>query len=529
MILVYLIVILMAAGLLAWIPGKRSPLFPRWVSLVAILIDFIIVLVIWFSNGTDTGKSWLIEYSTTWIPRFGISLHLALDGLSLLLLLLTFFIGIIAVLISWKEITLNTGFFHFNILWILSGITGVFLSMDLFLFYFFWEVMLVPMYFLIGIWGHDNRIYASFKFFIFTQASGLLMFLAILGLYLVHGGNTGTYTFDYQQLLNTPMGFTMELLLMGGFLAAFLVKLPVVPFHSWLPDAHSEAPTAGSVILASLMLKTGAYGLLRFVVPFFPNASAAFAPAGMILGVTGILYGAKLAFSQTDLKRLVAYTSINHMGFIVLGVFAFNELAYQGVVMQIIAHGISTGALFVISGQLYERMHTRDLHKMGGLWDQIPVMGGIGLIFVMASLGLPGLGNFIAEFLTLAGVFKSSILFACLAGTGLIAGTIYALRIMQKVFYGKQNSEIRIKDISVRESIVLGAMVIVIFYLGIYPRPVIQTARPAIIKSLNIREQPEQAQRDKTEDISFSEAIREIRLSKKINNHTTKITYNNKK
>ena len=357
----------------------------------------------------------LTEFSGNWIPFFGIQLHLALDGLSLLLLILTYFIGILAILISWREITYKTGFFHFNILWILAGITGVFLSMDLFLFYFFWEVMLIPMYFLIGIWGHENRIYASYKFFIFTQASGLLMFIAIIALYLIHGHNTGLYTFDYQELIGTDMTPRAEMLIMGGFLAAFLVKLPVVPFHSWLPDAHTEAPTAGSLILASLMLKTGAYGLLRFVVPLFPHASEAFAPAGMILGVAGILYGAVLAFAQTDLKRLVAYTSVNHMGFIVLGVFAFNEMAYQGVVMQMIAHGISTGALFIISGQLYERLHTRDLRKMGGLWEQVPAMGAIGLVFVMASLGLPGLGNFIAEFLTLTGVFRVNVL-VCLPG-----------------------------------------------------------------------------------------------------------------
>ena len=248
----------MAGGIIAWITGKWSPILSRYISLVTVFIDFIIVLMIYFKQGINSDKTWMIEYNTDWIPRFGINLHLALDGLSLLLLLLTFFIGIIAVLISWKEIKINTGFFHFNILWILSGITGVFLSMDLFLFYFFWEVMLIPMYFLIGIWGHENRIYASYKFFIFTQASGLLMFLAILGLYLVHGSNTGTYTFDYQQLLGTQMGATLEMLLMCGFLAAFLVKLPVVPFHSCLPDAHSEAPAAGSLILAALMRKTAA-------------------------------------------------------------------------------------------------------------------------------------------------------------------------------------------------------------------------------------------------------------------------------
>jgi NADH-quinone oxidoreductase subunit M len=483
MILVLLIIILMAGGVISWLAGKTNPGISRYVSLISVILDLFLAVSL-YTRDIDPRHIWMIEYVRTWIPLFGIQLHLALDGLSLLLLILTYFIGILAVLISWKEISYRTGFFHFNIMFILAGITGVFLSMDLFLFYFFWEVMLIPMYFLIGIWGHENRIYASYKFFIFTQASGLLMFIAIIALYLIHGHNTGLYTFDYHDLIGTSMTPKAEMLIMGGFLAAFLVKLPVVPFHSWLPDAHTEAPTAGSLILASLMLKTGAYGLLRFVIPLFPHASEVFAPAGMILGVAGILYGAILAFAQTDLKRLVAYTSVNHMGFIVLGVFAFNEMAYQGVVMQMIAHGISTGALFIISGQLYERIHTRDLGKMGGLWEQVPVMGAIGLIFVMASLGLPGLGNFIAEFLTLTGVFKVNVLFACLASIGLVFATLYSIRIMQRVFYGKRNSDKPLRDLSIRESFTLGVMVIVIFYLGFFPQTVINTARPAILKTL---------------------------------------------
>ncbi len=484
MILVYLILVLMAGGVIAWLAGKNNPGVSRYVSLVSVTIDLLLILTV-YGRDYNPQSGWITEYVSSWIPLFGIRLHLALDGLSLLLLILTYFIGILAILISWREITYKTGFFHFNIMWILAGITGVFLSMDLFLFYFFWEVMLIPMYFLIGIWGHEKRIYASYKFFIFTQASGLLMFIAIIALYLIHGQNTGIYTFDYQELLGTEMKPGAEMLIMLGFLAAFLVKLPVVPFHSWLPDAHTEAPTAGSLILASLMLKTGAYGLLRFVVPLFPHAAEAFAPAGMILGVAGILYGAILAFAQTDLKRLVAYTSVNHMGFIVLGVFAFNEMAYQGVVMQMIAHGISTGALFIMAGQLYERIHTRDLRKMGGLWEQAPAMGATGLVFVMASLGLPGLGNFVAEFLTLTGVFKANVLFACLASIGLVVATMYSIRIMQRVFYGKRNSDTPMKDLSLRESFTLGAMVIVIVYLGFFPQPVINTARPAIMKTLN--------------------------------------------
>ncbi len=298
MILVYLIAILLTGAFLAWIAGVWNPVWSRIISLVALTIDLILIIGCALQPVSPDNK-WLIDLKLNWIPQFGISLHLALDGLSLLMLILTFFLGIISVIISWKEINSKVGFFHFNLLMILAGIIGVFLTLDLFLFYFFWELMLVPMYFLIGIWGHENRTAASNKFFLYTQASGLLMFISILALYFVHGHSTGLYTFDYMLLLGTKMPASTGLLIMSGFLAAFLVKLPVVPLHNWLPDAHTEAPTAGSLILAALLLKTGAYGLLRFIVPLFPSASVTFAPIGMLLGVIGILYGAKLAFAQT--------------------------------------------------------------------------------------------------------------------------------------------------------------------------------------------------------------------------------------
>ena len=484
MILIYLIVILLAGAFLASVTGKRNHIWPRIISLTALSVDLTLIILLALQS-VPTGKDWLIDFKLGWIPAFGISLHLALDGLSLVMLILTFFLGIISVIISWNEIDTKVGFFHFNLLLILAGITGVFLSLDLFLFYFFWELMLVPMYFLIGIWGHENRTAASNKFFLYTQASGLLMFIAIIALYFVHGHLTGHYTFDYLQLLGTEMPVSTAFPIMLGFLAAFLVKLPVVPLHNWLPDAHTEAPTAGSLILAALLLKTGAYGLLRFIVPLFPNESMTFAPVGMLLGVAGILYGAKLAFAQTDLKRLVAYTSVSHMGFVILGVFSFNELAYQGVVIQMIAHGISTGALFILVGQLHERIHTRDINKMGGLWEKVPVMGAIGLLFSMASLGLPGLGNFIAELLILIGAFKANILMSCLASLGLIAATIYSLRIVQKVFLGQANTDWKMDDLSVREKLVSASLVIAILLLGLFPQPVLNTAKPAILKTLN--------------------------------------------
>jgi len=489
MILLLLILVLLVGGILAWITGKWNDLLPRIISVAALSVDLILLILIWLIRPAIVNEIWWIDFVTPWIPTFGISMHLAIDGLSMLLLLLTMFIGLVSVVISWKEIREKTGFFHFNILWILSGITGVFLSMDMFLFYFFWELMLVPMYFLISIWGHENRVYASYKFFIYTQASGLLMFLSILALYFIHGRQTGIYTFDYILLVGTSMAPGIAFLLMLGFLAAFLVKLPVVPLHNWLPDAHTEAPTAGSVILAGLLLKTGAYGLIRFVLPLFPGASVSFAPVGMILGIIGILYGAKLAFAQTDLKRLVAYTSVSHMGFVILGVYAFNEIALQGVIIQMIAHALSTGALFILVGQLYERIHTRDLMKMGGLWQQVPVMGAMGLLFAMASLGLPGLGNFVAEFLILAGTFKSSILMTSLACTGLVAATVYSLRIVQKVFLGKTGSDWKIKDLTVREKFITACLVIAIIYLGLFPQKILDTGKPSVLKTLDPIEQ----------------------------------------
>ena len=484
MIIIWIILILIITGLAAWYSGKFNENLPRWISLIGLLIDFIIILIFWLSEpitiNLTSNDNWLVRFNSEWIPQFGISLNFALDGLSLILVVLTIFLGILSVLTSWTEIKDRIGFFHFNLLWILAGIVGVFTSLDLFLFYFFWELMLVPMYFLIGIWGHEKRIYAAYKFFIFTQASGLLMLLSILGLYFIHGNQTGIYTFNYFELLLTQLPSGMEWLLMFGFLIAFAVKLPLVPVHNWLPDAHTQAPTAGSVILAGLLLKTGAYGLLRFVLPLFPNVSIEFAPYAMFLGVIGILYGAKLAFAQNDFKRLVAYSSVNHMGFVMLGVYSFNVLAYQGAVFEMITHAISTSALFIIVGLLSDRLHTRNLDEMGGLWEQVPKMGGIAMVFVMASLGLPGLGNFIAEFLVLAGSFQASVLWSVLGSLGLIASAIYALRIMQKVWHERKAKEWKIKDYIPRELIILGSLILVIVWLGLFPQKIFSTISSSI-------------------------------------------------
>jgi NADH-quinone oxidoreductase subunit M len=479
--LAWLIVIPLVGGVLAWLAEYQSRWpHPRQIALSTLAIELILILGLWLFLDTGNQGAWLTSFRWDWIPRFGISFHLALDGVSLLLIALTAALGIIAVTSAWVEITHRVGFFYFNLLVTLAGVVGVFLALDLFLFFVFWEAMLVPMYFIISIWGHENRTYAAIKFFIFTQGSGLFMLVAILALVFVHHAGSGTWSFDYFDLLNASIGSTSALWLMLGFFIAFVVKLPAVPFHTWLADAHTEAPTAGSVILAGVLLKTGAYGLLRFVVPLFPQAAASFAPFAMILGVVGILYGAILAFAQDDFKRLVAYSSISHMGFVLLGVFAWNTWALQGAVMQMIAHGISTAALFMLAGIMQERLHTRDMRQMGGLWAIAPRMGAMVLFFAIASLGLPGLANFVGEFLVLLGAYQVNIVLTVLAVLGIITAAAYALILVQRSFHGEPRQGAVIADLCARELAAMSAMIVFAVLLGLYPRWALDTAAPAL-------------------------------------------------
>jgi NADH-quinone oxidoreductase subunit M len=484
MILLWLILIPIAAGILAWITARSSDRTPRFICLAAMIVDLCLGVFIWVSHPfrmtTEPSARWTEEVSWNWIPQFGIRFHLALDGLSLVLLLLTFLLGIMAVLTSWTEIRRHTGFFHFNLMWVLAGVTGVFLAVDLFLFYLFWELMLVPMYFLIAIWGHERRIYASVKFFLFTQLSGLLMLAAILGLAIVHQRATGAWSFDYQSLINLTIAPNIARWLMLGFVVAFAVKLPAFPVHTWLPDAHTEAPTAGSLVLAGLLLKTGAYGLIRFVLPIFPDEVRNVSPLFMTLGVAGILYGAILALGQNDLKRLVAYTSVSHMGFVLLGIFAGSSIALQGTVIQMVSHGISTGALFILAGALQERMHTREMSQMGGLWDSAPVLSGAGLAFVMASAGLPGLGDFVGEFLVLLGTYRTSPLLTALAALGIVASALYGLRLLRNTFYGPNKHGWQLHDLHAREWFIVAPMLICLLWIGLYPQPFLNTFRPVL-------------------------------------------------
>ncbi|MCD6374119.1 MAG: NADH-quinone oxidoreductase subunit M [Caldisericaceae bacterium] len=510
MTLTFLFAWLILGGLLAWLAGRWNKEAPRWISLGFMIVHLIVSVRLWISFLTNKGLTlaqgeWFLMEKSPWIPQWGIQYFLAVDGLSILLIVLTSFLGLLAVACSWKGIQERVGFFFFNLLWILAGISGVFMALDLFLFYFFWEIMLIPLYFLIGIWGHSNRIYATIKFFIFTQASGLFMLISILALYFIHGSQTGHYTFDYVELLGTQVSPKIAFWLMLGFFLGFGVKLPAVPVHTWLPDAHTEAPTAGSVVLAGLVLKAGAYGFIRFLMPLFPQAGKEFAMVAMILGIIGIIYAAMVAFAQNDLKRLVAYTSVSHMGFVLLGVFAWNQLALQGAVMIILSHGLSTGALFILVGDIYDRLHTRDMDKLGGLWSVTPRLGGFGMVFALASLGLPGLANFVGEFLVLLGVYQVSVPIAALATLGFIASTIYSLWMIQKTFFGKNVNEWKMPDATPREISIYAALVVALLWLGLFPNTVLRTSRQALKNLQQITSQYFQGSKEATTNPSVEE------------------------
>ena len=478
-----LILLPILAAPFAWMGQQWSRHAPRWIALAALSVDCLLTLFLWsqdLSVQASGHGSWLVESRISWIPRWGISLHLGLDGLSVILILLTAFIGVVAIIASWTEIQSRVGLFHCNVLLALGGVIGVFLAIDLFLFFFFWELMLVPMYLLIIIWGHTQRRHASFKFFLFTQAGSLVLLVGIITLAFLHQQATGRPSFDYADLMGLTLSSEMARWLMLAFLIGFLVKLPALPFHTWLPDTYTEAPTGASIILAGILAKTGAYGLLRFTIPLFPEAMSEFAPIAMGLGAIGILYGALLACSQTDIKRLVAYSSISHMGFILLGAFAGTELALQGAVMQMVAHGLSTGALFMLAGALQERYQTREMGRMGGLWGVAPRCATMALFFACASLGLPGMANFIGEFLVLFGSYATQPIMTILASLGMVMAAIYSLGMMQRIFFGQQRDTRMAPDLS---NIAFGTLLLIAglqVLLGLYPRTVLATAKPVM-------------------------------------------------
>jgi len=425
-----------------------------------------------FSRFDASSADYQFEEMARWIPTLGASYHLGIDGISLLLVLLTTFITPLALASAWRAIEERSKEFVITLLVLETGMIGVFVSLDLFLFYVFWEAMLIPMYFIIGIWGGAERIYAAVKFVLYTLVGSVLMLIAILALYYQHGAVTGLFTFDLPTLARwvMPAGPAQSLMFLA-FALAFAIKVPVFPFHTWLPDAHVEAPTAGSVILAGVLLKMGTYGFLRFCLPLFPDASLTFGPLVFALAVIGIVYGAWVSTVQPDLKKLVAYSSVSHLGFVMLGIFTLNVQGLMGGVIQMINHGLSTGALFLMVGMIYERRHTRLITEFGGLWKVIPAFSALFLVVTLSSLGLPGLNGFVGEFLILLGAFQVNPWLAAVAATGMIFAAVYLLWMYQRVIFGDVTQEANesLRDLAPREWAVLVPVVLLIVWIGVYP------------------------------------------------------------
>ncbi len=466
---------------LAFIPATRTDLI-RGVALITTFITFGLSLVMWAQfNAAD--PNFQLQVNVPWVQLGGVTAlnyHLALDGISLWLVLLTTFLMPIAVASTWHAVEERLREFMMLFLLLEVGMVGVFLAADLFLFYIFWEFTLIPMYFLIGLWGGARRVYAAVKFFLFTLAGSLLMLVAMLWLGFTQG------TFSIPNLLAQGVPAEAQPWLFGAFALAFAIKVPVFPLHTWLPDAHVEAPTAGSVILAGVLLKMGTYGLLRFNIGLFPEAALTFAPLMAGLGVIGIVYGAAASFAQTDAKKLVAYSSVSHLGFVVLGLFSLNPLGVQGALLQMVNHGLSTGALFLLVGMVYERRHTRELAEFGGLWKVMPVGGALMLFTALASAGLPGLNGFVGEFTILLGAWQFNPLMAVFAALGVILAAIYMLWLFFRMFLGPLTNPHNqtLTDLDGREIALLTPLMALMLLVGLAPTPFFEAMRPAVERLL---------------------------------------------
>jgi NADH-quinone oxidoreductase subunit M len=453
----------------------RSAEAVRWGALVTTLVTLVASLPLW--TGFDRGShAFQFVERVDWIPTFNIEYSVGVDGISLLLVLLTTCLSPIVVLCSWQSIDKRVKEFMTSLLLMETGMLGVFVALDFVLFYVFWEAMLIPMYLIIGVWGGPNRIYAAIKFFLYTLAGSLLLLVAMIALYFAGG-----HTFSIPALMGQPYSAAFQFWVFLAFFAAFAVKVPMFPFHTWLPDAHVEAPTAGSVILASVLLKMGGYGFIRFCLPMLPNASALFTPFMLVLSVVAIIYGAYMALAQADLKKLIAYSSVSHMGFVTLGIFAFTAQGIEGAMLQMINHGITTGALFLCVGMVYDRTHSRQIADYGGLAKTMPIYATLLVIFSLSSLGLPGTNSFVGEFLVLLGAFITRPVYAVLASLGIILAAVYMLWMVQRVVFGEANPKnAGHPDLSPRELVTAIPLVIAVFWFGLYPAPLLDVLHASV-------------------------------------------------
>ncbi len=465
---------LVGALLMLFAPRSWDNFHRVWGNLFGLAGIVVALPLIWWFQPNSPQRYQFTE-SVDWIPSVGAKYTLGIDGISFLLVMLTVALGFISILSAWNAIQPRKKEFYLLFLILQTGMLGVFMSLDFFLFYVFWEITLVPMYFLIGIWGSERRLYAAIKFFLYTLAGSVLMLLAILGMYFKYHEMSGVYTFDVQTLMTGTALFPLALQkwLFWGLFFAFAIKVPMFPFHTWLPDAHTEAPTAGSVILAGVLLKMGAYGFLRFSIPMFPAAARSAVPLIVLLSLIGIVYGALVCLMQKDMKRLIAYSSVSHMGFVTLGLFALTPMGISGSVLQQINHGISTGALFLIVGVLYERRHTRLISEFGGLSTPMPSFAAIYMIITLSSLGLPLLNGFIGEFTILRGVFEVNKMWAVWGVLGIVLGAAYLLWLYQRVMFGQVTNpaNANLPDLNLREYVTLVPLVLWAFWIGLYPKP----------------------------------------------------------
>jgi NADH-quinone oxidoreductase subunit M len=444
----------------------------KWIALGTAFATFLVSLPLyWAFDPAQT--AFQFGENVPWIPAWGVAYRLGLDGITLFLVLLTTLLTMLSVAGAWRQIEHHAREFMISLLLLEVGMLGVFVSLDVFLFFVFWEVMLFPMYFLIGVWGSDRRLYAAIKFVVYTMAASALMLVAILALYVAHYRATGELSFAIEDWWQLSIGLPAQYWLFGAFALAFAVKVPMWPFHTWLPDAHVEAPTAGSVILAGVLLKMGTYGFIRFAMPLFPEATAAALPWLMGLSVVGILYGALVCMVQPDMKKLVAYSSVSHLGFVMLGLFALNAEGVQGSVLQMLNHGVSTGGLFLVVGMIYERRHTKAIAEFGGLMRVMPIYATLFLIIVLSSIGLPSLNGFVGEYLILVGAFQVSPLAAIVSATAVILAAVYLLWMFQRVFFGEVTNakNEHVADLNWREVAVLAPLILFIVWIGVYPSP----------------------------------------------------------